>query len=283
MTSISPIYANKDIIGYVATEEDITEIRNIDDVKTKFISITSHQLKTPPTIIKFLSEILLSGKLGKLTKKQKEYLNDIQSSNQRMIYLINALLDVSRIEMGSFTVTVKKSDPNIIVQNIISELRPVIDKAQLNLKTIFPEKKIVLLLDESLFSIIITNLITNAINYTSEGGNILIECKVVNKGQTIGNKLLNKDYLVFIVSDTGCGIPLKQQSQIFTKFFRASNAILKHPDGTGLGLYTLKSILNHSGGLIWFTSRENEGSTFYVAIQMAGMKAKTDENDRNLP
>ena len=141
------------------------------------------------------------------------------------------------------------------------------------------KEKITLLLDESLFSIIVNNLVTNAINYTPEGGNIKIECEVVNKGKTIGGKVLEEDYFVIAVSDTGCGIPHEQQSQVFTKFFRASNAIKIHTDGTGLGLYTVKSILDHADGLIWFTSRENEGATFYIAIKMTGMKEKLGEKE----
>ena len=279
LASISPIYEDKNIIGYMATEEDITEIENIDKAKSEFIALASHQLKTPPTAIKLLTERLLGGKMGIFTEKQKEYLDDIQSSNQRMIDLVNALLNVSHIEMGVFTIQVKENDPCIVVQNIVDELKPVIDKKQLKLKTISLEKNIILMIDEPLFRMVINNLVINAVHYTAEGGEIQVECKVVNKGQALGEKLQKENCFVVVVSDTGYGIPQGQQSKIFTKLFRADNAREKHTDGTGLGLYIVKSILDHSGGLIWFTSRENEGSVFYVAIPMTGMKAKAGEKE----
>ena len=196
-----------------------------------------------------------------------------------MIDLVNALLNVSRIEMGVFTIQVKENDPCIVVQNIVDELKPVIDKKQLKLKTISLEKNIVLMIDEPLFRMVINNLVINAVHYTAEGGEIRVECKVVNKGQALGEKLQKENCFVVVVSDTGYGIPQGQQSKIFTKLFRADNAREKHTDGTGLGLYIVKSILDHSGGLIWFTSRENEGSVFYVAIPMTGMKAKAGEKE----
>jgi len=245
----------------------------------EFIFLASHQLKTPPTAIKLLTERLLGDKMGTLTEKQKEYIGDIRSSNQRMIDLVNTLLNVSRIELGSFIIQVSKKDACTIVQSVLSELKFIIDKRRLKLKTIFPEKNVVLMLDEPLFHMVINNLVINAVHYTAEGGDIQVECKMMNKRQTLGGKLLEENCFVVVISDTGCGIPQRQQSKIFTKLFRADNALEKHTDGTGLGLYVVKSILDHSGGSIWFTSRENEGSTFYVAIPAVGMRAKAGEKE----
>ena len=196
-----------------------------------------------------------------------------------MIDLVNALLNVSRIEMGVFTIKVGENDPCIIVQNIVGELKPLIDKKQLKLKTIFLEKSIALMIDEPLFRMVINNLIINAVHYTEEGGEIRVECMMVNKGQILGGKFPKENCFVVAVSDTGHGIPQEQQSKVFTKLFRADNVREKHTDGTGLGLYIAKSILDHSGGSIWFTSRENEGSAFYVAIPMLGMKVKAGEKE----
>lgn len=252
-------------------------VTQVDRAKNEFIALASHQLKTPPTTIKLLTDRLLGSKMGTFTEKQKEYLNDIQSSNQRMIDLVNVLLNMSRIEMGIFSIQVKASDPCIIVQNIVDELKPAIDKKQLRLKTIFLEKNITLMIDEQLFRMVISNLVINAVHYTAEGGEIRIECKVVNKGQTLGEKILEENCFLIIVSDTGYGIPQEQQRNVFTKLFRADNVREKHTDGTGLGLYLVKSILDHSGGSIWFTSHENYGSAFYAAIPMSGMKARSGE------
>lgn len=255
----------------------LVEKKRIDQAKTEFIALASHQLKTPLTAIKLLTERLCGGNVGTLTEKQKEYFDDIRSSNQRMIDLVNALLSVSRIELGAFTIQVSEKDACAIVQSIVAELKFVIDKKQLKLTTISPEKNMAVMLDEPLFRMVIHNLITNAIHYTSEGGEIRVECKAADKGQALGGRPLEENCFVVVVSDTGYGIPEGEQSNVFTKFFRADNAREKHIDGTGLGLYIAKSILDHAGGLIWFTSREHEGSVFYAAIPMTGMRAKAGE------
>ena len=272
--TVTPIVFEGKVIGAVEVFRDITHEREIDEEKSEFISLASHQLKTPPTAVKLLTERLLSGKMGTLTEKQKEYLNDIRFSNQRMIDLTNALLNVSRIELGAFTIQVQKKNACAIVQSVLDELEPITKGEQPKLKTIFPEQNIMLMLDEPLFRMIITNLVTNAIHYTASEGEIVVECKTINKGETVGGKLLKENYFVVVISDTGYGIPQVQQNKVFTKFFRADNAREKHVNGTGLGLYIAKSIMDHSGGLIWFMSRENKGSVFYAAIPMTGMRTK---------
>ncbi|MDO8659179.1 MAG: ATP-binding protein [Candidatus Parcubacteria bacterium] len=277
--TVTPVILEGKVIGTIEVFRDITREKEIDKAKGEFISLASHQLKTPPTVIKLLTERLLSGKMGTFTEKQKEYLDDIRSSNQRMIDLVNALLNVSRIELGAFTIKVNKEDICAIVQSIFNELKPVIDRKKLKLKAAYPEKNVMLMLDESLFRMVINNLVMNAIHYTAEGGEIHIDCKAVNKGQILGEKLLEENCFVVAVSDTGYGIPQKEQNKVFTKFFRADNAREKHTDGTGLGLYIVKSILEHSGGLVWFTSQENKGSVFYVAIPMTGMKAEDGKKE----
>ncbi|KKT24956.1 MAG: Histidine kinase,histidine kinase,PAS domain-containing protein,GAF domain-containing protein [Candidatus Nomurabacteria bacterium GW2011_GWF2_43_8] len=272
----TPVIYKKGIIGAILIFRDVTKEKEIDKAKSEFISLASHQLKTPPTAIKLLTERLLSGKMGEFNENQKEYFREIRSSNQRMIDLVNALLNVSRIELGAFTIQVSKKNVSAVISGVLDELQSLIEKKKLKLKTAL-EKNMMLMLDESLFRIIINNLVTNAINYTAEGGSIRVESKIAEKGEMLGKNILKEKSFVFIVSDTGQGIPQKEQSRIFTKLFRADNAIEQHTDGTGLGLYLSKSILDHCGGSIWFTSRENEGSVFYAAIPIAGMKAKSSE------
>ncbi len=269
----TPIILNERIIGAIEVFRDITQEKAIDRAKSEFISVASHQLKTPATAIKLLSERLLGGKMGKFNAKQKEYFDDIHSSNERTIELVNALLKVSRIELGAYTIKVHQKDACAIVESVLSELKYSIGKKRLKLKIRLPEHPVQLLLDEHIFRIAIGNLVTNAVQYTKEGGQIEVDCKIVKKGVVIGKILTKQEYFVVAVSDTGYGIPLSAQNKVFTKFYRADNAREKHTDGTGLGLYIVKSTLNQAGGLIWFTSRENKGSVFYVAIPMTGMIA----------
>jgi signal transduction histidine kinase len=195
-----------------------------------------------------------------------------------MIDIINGLLNVSRIELGSFVLELSEQNIYEVIQSIIHDLRPALDKKQMRLEHLYQSSNPCLLIDESLFRMVTTNLLTNAINYTATGGLVKIEERLANQGQSLAGKFLAEDYLVVIISDTGCGIPPNQQGKLFTKFFRADNAIEKHPDGTGLGLYIVKSLLDNTGGLIWFTSQENQGSTFYVAIPLSGMRSRVDEN-----
>ena len=277
--TVAPVRLNNKIIGAIEIFRDITKEKEIDKAKSEFISLASHQLKTPPTAIKLLTERLLEGKMGKFTQKQEEYISDIHSSNERMIDLINALLNVSRIELGAFSIQVQENDACAIVKSILNEVKSVIDRKQLKLETTYEEKKIILPLDEPLFRIIINNIVVNAIHYTPEGGEIQVLCKTINKGQKFGKKILSENSFVVVISDTGYGIPEEAHDKLFTKFFRADNVRTKLPDGTGLGLYIVKSILDRSGGFIWFTSRENEGSVFYVAIPMTGMRMKDDKKE----
>ncbi|MEA2715269.1 MAG: two-component system, OmpR family, phosphate regulon sensor histidine kinase PhoR [Candidatus Parcubacteria bacterium] len=270
--TLAPVILDNKIIGSINVFRDITREKEIDKAKSEFITLASHQLKTPPTAIKLLTERLLGSNIGTLTEKQKEYLGDIHSTNERMIELVNALLNVSRIELGAFTINVEEKNVCAIIQNILDELQPIIDKKRLQLKTLFPVKNILLMLDEPLFRIVINNLVTNAIFFTAEGGEIQVECEVVEKGQSIGERLLRENSFVVVISDTGLGIPQKDQDKLFTKFFRADNARNQSPSGTGLGLYIVKSVLDHSGGLIWFISKAAEGTAFYVAIPMTGMR-----------
>ncbi len=275
--NISPIVIGSEFIGAIEIFRDISKEKEIDRAKSEFISLASHQLKTPPTAIKLLTERLLSGKIGRLTKKQKEYFTDVQTSNQRMIELVKALLDVSRLELGTFTLRLSKENPCSIIEDIIRENKLTIAKKHQVLKTILPKEKILIKLDKPMFSLIVTNLLINAIHYTAEKGQIKITGQITEPGQRFGGKLLKDRYFVFSVADTGYGIPHEEQKMIFARFYRATNIKEKNVNRTGLGLYIVKSILDHSGGLIWFTSQENKGSIFYVAIPLSGMTAKDEE------
>ncbi|MEO8638244.1 MAG: ATP-binding protein, partial [Candidatus Taylorbacteria bacterium] len=281
--TVTPVILDGKVIGTIEVFRDITLEKEIDKAKSEFISLASHQLKTPPTAIKLLTERLLGGKMGMLTEKQNEYINDIRALNQRMIDLVNALLNVSRIELGAFTIKVKEMDIGATIQIFLNELKPLSDKKHLKLKIILPEKKIELMLDEPLFRSVISNMVMNSIHYTPEDGEISIECKIMNKGEIVAGKLFEEKSFLIVVSDSGYGIPQNQQGKVFTKFFRADNAREVLADGTGLGLYLVKSVLDNSGGFIWFTSGgENQGSTFYAAIPMTGMRAKAGKKELEL-
>ncbi|MBL1434237.1 PAS domain-containing protein, partial [Candidatus Wolfebacteria bacterium] len=250
-----------EVVGVVVVFRDVSEEREVDKAKTEFVSLASHQLRNPLTSISWYAEILLSGDAGKLNKEQEDFINEIYRGNQRMINLVNALLNVSRIDLGTFAIDPKPTNLIEIAESVVHELTPQINRKSLNLESSY-EKLPLIDIDVNLTRIIFQNIFSNAVKYTPSNGNISITIK-------------KRDTDVLIsVSDTGYGIPKAQQSRVFEKLFRADNIQEKYVEGTGLGLYLVKSVVEMAGGKVWFESEENKGSTFYVTIPLSGMKKK---------
>ena len=262
--SISPILDEKGAIDFfVAIERDITREKQIDLAKSEFVSLASHQLRTPPSIIGWYTETLQSGDLGPLTPKQNEYLTEIYRANQRMVAVINSLLNISRIEMGTFSITPRPIIIRDIIDEAVKELMSRFDHEVIVRKDYDPTLNLINV-DPDIMEIIIDNLLSNAFKY-GPPEKTEIDIGLKKEG----------DSLVLSVKDNGIGIPLKNQGQIFEKLFRADNAVSANPDGTGLGLYMIKKIIvDGIGGKIWFASEENVGTTFYVSIPISHMKKK---------
>lgn len=263
MSSITPILdSTGKVIFFVGIERDATVEREVDRMKTEFVSFASHQLRTPLSAMKWFSEMLLTGDAGKLNKEQSEFVKNIYDSNERMIQLVKDLLDISRIESGRIIIDPTPTDLIKLVNTVIQEvgIKATAKKQKIIFKYV---KKLPLVnLDTSLVRNVYLNLLTNAIKYTPEKGKITI---------TIAKKSQN---ILSTVADNGFGIPKSQQDQTFHKFFRASNAVKKETEGTGLGLYLVKSIVESSGGSIWFQSTEGKGTTFWFSLPIAGIPAK---------
>ena len=245
------------VIGCVVVFRDVTKEREIDRMKTEFVSLASHQLRTPLTSIKWYAELLLEEKEGKkLGAEERDFVKEIHGGNERMVELVNDLLNVSRIETGKkFTIEKKSNEIIPIIKQAIKEHEIVAQ--QKNIEIICEKKideKIILLVDKEKILQVFHNFISNAIKYSSEGKKIYVGCDE------------EKDRYVFHVKDEGEGIPKDQQDKIFQKFFRASNVILTGAEGTGLGLYIAKSIVEGHEGKTWFESEENKGTTFFVSL-----------------
>jgi PAS domain S-box-containing protein len=266
MISISPIL-NKEgkILFFVSIERDITREKEVDKAKTEFVSLASHQLRTPLSAVNWYAEMLLSGDAGKITKKQKQYIDEIYTGNQRMVELVNALLNVSRIELGTFSIDPRSTNIVEIFNDAISELKQQIKDKSIKVKTIFDKSLPEISLDHNLMNIVFQNLLSNAVKYTPEKGKVEVE---------ISN---DKRDMLIRISDNGYGIPREQHDRIFEKLFRADNVREKETDGTGLGLYIVKSIIDQSGGRVWFESEEGKGTDFYVSIPLSGMKKKAGQ------
>lgn len=261
--NIYPILDNEGVVRFfVGVERDITKAKEVEAAKNEFVSVAAHQLRTPVSAIKWNLEMFTDEGLGKMTPKQKQYLEYITSSNQRMINLVNALLSVSRIDLGKFAHENQPTDIAEFVRGEIKELNVELERKKIDLQALLPLSSEIIDLDRNFGHVILQNLLSNAIKYTPERGRVEVEARKEKKN------------LFLRVSDSGLGIPLDQRDRIFEKFFRAENAVKAVPEGTGLGLYIVKSLVEKSGGKIWFESKENEGTTFYVTLPLQGLSQK---------
>lgn len=254
--SISPIKDVEElIVGIAFVVRDISRVKQLEKMRTEFISIASHQLRTPLTGIKWFSELLLGGRVGVLKKEQKEYIEQISESNQRMINLVNDLLEVSHIdEVGKFKIQKKRQDFSVLLKEIVEQARVSTDSKKIQIRLEETCKaKTVLTVDAVKIQQVLQNLLSNAIKFSHVGGVVQLTCKK------------EKDQLIYAIQDHGIGIPAHQQARVFEKFFRADNAV-DAGAGTGLGLYIAKSIVEAHGGKIWFESEEGKGTTFYFSL-----------------
>ncbi len=257
-------YQNK-IVGGALVLHDITKMKEIAQMKTEFVSVASHQLRTPLTAIKLFTEMLYNGEVGKLSKAQKEYLDNVYQSVERMVRLVNDLLNISRLESGRLSVVPEPTDLPQFIQAIIDEVKPMADLKKCQIIFQKPKKKLPKIpLDPNLMRQVVHNLVVNAIKYSGEK----------NPKIVVSLKDYDKNNILISVKDNGMGIPKEMQKRIFQKFFRADNAVKAVTEGTGLGLYVSKMITESSGGKIWFESQENKGSEFFVILPKKGMKRK---------
>ncbi len=275
----TPIKIEGKIVGAIEVFRDATKEKEIDHAKSEFVSLASHQLRTPLSTIGWYTEMLMAGDAGSVNDEQKGYLEEIYHGNRRMVELVNALLNVSRIELGTFMLTPEPVNFVELTKSVIAEVHPQVIRNGLNIKENYEENLPLIPADSKLTRIILQNLVTNAVKYTPSEGTITVSLSSV-LGQQINHGNANEKYLLITVSDTGYGIPNKEKDKIFTKLYRAENVREKETDGSGLGLYLVKSVLAACGGEVWFDSEENKGTTFYVIIPLSGMRAK--EGQRSL-
>lgn len=268
----TPIIIQGKVTGAIEVFRDITKEKEIDKAKSEL----SHQLRTPLTAIKLFGEMLVNEEAGKLKPKQKEYVQDINESTKRMASLVNDLLNVSRLELGKVRIVPEPTQLEELLRDVVKDLDPLIKNVKAKVSVVVPAKLLPKIpLDPALIRQVVTNLLSNSLKYFRPGkGHIEISVALEKNSKIAGSRVL------ITVKDDGIGIPLAVQGRIFEKFVRADNALKTATEGTGLGLYVCKMIVEASGGSIWFTSVEGEGTTFYVALPEAGMVARA--GDRSL-
>ncbi len=242
---------------------DITKQKRIDEAKTNFVSLASHQLRTPIAAIKWSAELLrMEG--ANLTNRQKKYTDRLLIGTQRMALLVDDFLRVSRFELGTFQSEFSSVEVSKLVDDILLEQTPRIKQKELIVKKFYDLSLPPIVSDAHLLRMITSNLLSNAVKYSRPGGII-----------HIGFNRQGTD-LVLSVADNGIGIPPTEQSQIFTKLYRATNAARTEPDGTGLGLYIVKEAAEVLDGRVTFTSTENVGSVFEVQLPVVEATQPTE-------
>ena len=260
--SVSPILVDGNPLGAIEVFRDITLEQEVDRMKSEFISLASHQLRTPLSAIKTYSHMLSDGYMGEVNTTQKKSLRTIISAANRMNELISTLLNITRMESGTIAVNPKLLQVDKVCEEVVKELSHMAtdQSVDLQFKTPTATPKTVKT-DSLILKEIISNLVSNGIKYTPENGSVIISVRA-----------RTTDILVQ-VSDTGWGIPKHAQEQIFSKFFRAQNIVKRETTGTGLGLYLVKGLVDAIGGKIWFKSEEGQGTDFFLSLPKAKQSA----------
>lgn len=253
--STVPIAREKKNLGTLMILHDVTREKFIERMKTEFVSIAAHQLRTPLSAIKWTLRMILDGDLGDITKEQREFIEKTYKSNERMIGLVSDLLDVTRIEEGKYLYKQTLADLETLVQSVVNSYKEEAERKNIKLRLKKPEKKLPqLMIDVEKIRLAIANFLDNAVRYNKPGGEVNISFE---KGA--GEVQLS-------IKDTGAGIPKGQQRRVFTKFFRAANVMRMETEGSGLGLFISKNIIEAHGGKVRFESKEGEGTTFYLTL-----------------
>jgi PAS domain S-box-containing protein len=246
----------EEYLGIMKIFYDVTREKTLDKLKSEFISIAAHQLRTPLSAIKWVMKMVLDEDVGKLNKEQTELMEKGYKSNERIIRLVNDLLNVSRIEEGRFGYTFEKQDFNKAIGAVIEWSESSIAKGKIKFKVNKPKKLPPVVYDKEKMNLVLQNLLDNAIKYTPEYGTIEINIEVAGK------------FLRVAVKDNGVGIPEKDKQKLFSKFFRAANVVRLQTEGSGLGLFIVKNIIEKHGGTISVDSKEGEGTEVSFKIPL---------------
>jgi len=225
-------------------------------MKSEFISVISHQLRTPLSNLGWAVELLMSGRLGKIEEKQTEYFRILKENSTRMRELVKDLLTISRIETATLPLKKRETSLTELIKELISESEPLARASNVKIKFQAQENLPNVLIDPSQIRQVVENLLDNAIRYIKDKGGVSI--KLEQRGKK----------LYFEIKDNGVGIPAEDQKYIFQKFFRSENIMKYQTQGTGLGLYISKSIVEKSGGKIGFKSQEGKGSAFWFTLSI---------------
>lgn len=252
--TVSPVMLDNRPIGAIEVFRDITHEVELERTKDEFISLASHQLRTPATAVKQYVGMLLEGYAGDLTKRQKVILQNAYDSNERQLTIVNDLLRVAHVDAGKVTLIKQPTDVIRLTQDVINGLRSVFKRRRQKIVFIRPRTKIVAEVDVDRLRMVIENILDNASKYTPEGKQVTVEVTQTNQCMSI------------CITDQGVGIAKKDIAKLYQKFSRLNNPLSQLVGGTGLGLYWAKRIIDLHEGTIEVTSKLGKGSSFIIKI-----------------
>jgi PAS domain S-box-containing protein len=262
---ISPVLdAQGGVRYFVGVERDITKEIELDRVKSDFISIASHQLRTPLTSLRWLMEMLADPTRGTLSQSQQALLAKMMGSMKQILDIVTALLDMSRLESGKLRIVSETVHLESFIKSVLDEVKLKYEEKKQHAEMSIRDGLDTVSFDPKLIRNVYVNLMTNAIKYSPDGKHITV---------TVYKKEGN---FITEIKDEGYGIPQDEHHRIFQRFFRARNITRLETDGTGLGLYLVQSIVTTCGGTIWFESKEGVGTTFSFSLPLSPSISKTN-------
>jgi PAS domain S-box-containing protein len=267
------------ILYYEGFAQDISDRKQADQMKSDFVSFVTHQLRTPLAGIKWLLE--LASQEPDLSEDVRSYIADAREADERLVRLVNDLLDASRLERGKLTITPKEVDLAALTQSVLDEMQPLIAERGHRV-TFQPMALPPVWADPQLLRQVVLNLTSNAVKYTPPGGAITVTIRIgdfqfpISNLKNIGSEPQSQianpksQMLEWSIQDSGIGIPKTSQARLFEKFYRAENVLTIETEGTGLGLYLVRLILEQFEGRVWCESEEGRGSTFLFTVPLPG-------------
>jgi len=230
------------------------KLGELDQMKSDFFSTVTHELRTPLSSIKMGISLLSEGREGPLTEGQKELLMLVKQENNRMVGLVNAILDLAKMEAGMMSYQVEQKNVVPLIDQVVKEMKPLVETKKIRLESEVAEKLPIPKIDTERFLQVLRNVIGNALKFTPEGGRVNVSVRTIDQGLQIS------------VADTGPGIPENNLMSIFEKFQQVNTKGPYQTKGTGLGLAIAKQVVTHHGGKIWAESKLGQGSTFFILL-----------------
>lgn len=285
LSSAAPLHDNSgQLVGAVEIIRDISALKALEQEKEDFVSMLSHDLKTPITAVVGSIDLVREGRLGPVNDEQQEFLESAVESCADMVELIDTLLDIHKFEAGKMILDFKPEEPQLLIHKSLSRFRSISKRTQVALSARFADQLPHITVDRNKFSRLIGNLLTNAFKFTPEKGEITVTADLVTDISAIRGRIPagayapeaieeGKEYLQIVVSDTGIGIPAEQLGVIFDRFVQARTRRAGKTKGTGLGLAFCRKVMDAHKGYIWAESHEGKGSSFFLLFPVAAVGA----------